>query len=188
MLSSASQVLGWLWGCSPTWSQARPCRLGMASGAVVGQVGFSTSQPTSVLLSGLCWCGGSGVPSSPESAQPLFWPPPWSGTYFIGSSDIHSWGKVKWRPTDHMSKYFKVLSPTNKLLIKICFILQPWEVYLQNDKTEKARKVMIFIWLEVCKILKATELNYFWGYQGFCWWTSDVWMNNKDIYNNIYDS
>lgn len=60
-----------------------------------------------------------------------------------------------------MSKYFKVLSPANKLLIKICSILQPWEVYLQNDKTEKTRKVMIFIRLEVCKILKTTELNYF---------------------------
>lgn len=168
--------------------QAMPFGYGQwSSGGASGLLNIPAhlSAPLWSLL--VCWLR-CPFHSSPESAQHLFWPTPSLGTYFIGSSDIHSWGKVKWRPTDHMSKYFKVLSPTNKLLIKICSILQPWEVYLQNDKTGKTRKVMIFIRLEVCKILKTTELNYFWAHQGFCWWTSDIWMNNKDIYNNIYDS
>lgn len=119
VLSSPSQVSGWLW----RWASSGvpvPGYSYLASRAVIGSAegvgGLLSTTPTSGLSGAISRV--FHLPEKPLTSFRLlqrFWFLLWPGTYFTGSSDTPPGGRYNWRPTDHSSKYWNVISQANKL-------------------------------------------------------------------------
>lgn len=64
--------------------------------------------------------------------------------------------KCQWRPTYH-AQILKIISQANKSLNKICSILLLWEHTWWRGTLKCMHGAMVFIWLKVSKISKATR-------------------------------